>query len=401
MSRILLLENPHAVADDVFTASGHEVVRYKGALDEDELIEALDGIDVLGLRSKTNVTERVLRARPGLQAMGAFCIGTNQIDLVTAAQMGIPVFNAPYSNTRSVVELALAEVISLTRRLTPLNDALHAGVWDKTADGAHEVRGRTLGIVGYGNIGAQLSILAEAVGMKVVYYDVVEKLALGNARPMSSLEELLGEADVVSVHISGSAGTKAIFGDREFGLMKDGAVFINLSRGHFVDYDALHRALDSGKLSGAAADVYPEEPKKNGDPFEFPLRGYDNVILTPHIGGSTEEAQHDIGRFVAGKLTEYLRSASTDMCVNLPQLTLPTSGRGRHRVAYVHRNTPGVLALINQAFAEAGANIEGQILGTHGELGYVITDIASELPVEAIAALKEMEQTVRLRVVAV
>lgn len=398
MTRILLLENPHPVADEVLGARGYEVVRHAGALDEDELITALDGIDVVGIRSKTLITKRVLAARPGLLAIGAFCIGTNQIALSAAAHQGIAVFNAPYSNTRSVVELALAEIICLTRRLTPKNDALHAGVWDKSADGAHEVRGRTLGIVGYGNIGSQLSVLAEAIGMKVIYYDIVEKLALGNAKSMPSLAALLEKADIVSVHISGSAGTEAVFSDAEFARMKPGSLFINLSRGHLVDYDALHRALDSRHLAGAAADVYPAEPKANGDEFDFPLRGYDNVILTPHIGGSTEEAQHNIGRFVATKLADYLQGASTDMAVNLPQLTLPPSPASRYRVAFVHRNTPGVLALVNQTFAEAGANIDGQILGTRGDIGYVCTDIASELPVEAIAALSEMEPTIRLRV---
>lgn len=398
MTRALLLENPHADADRILGSRGIEVTRVKGAMDEDELIRALDGVEILGLRSKTHVTARVLEAHPQLTAIGAFCIGTNQIDLAAATRAGIAVFNAPYSNTRSVVELAVGEIIDLTRRVTVKNSRMHRGIWDKSADGSHEVRGHTLGIIGYGNIGTQLSVLAEALGLNVIYYDVAERLSLGNATQMPTLESVLREADIVSIHVDGSSRNANLFGEREFSQMKKGALFINLSRGFVVDIAALHDHLASGHLGGAAIDVFPEEPKANGDPFESPLTGMDNVILTPHVGGSTEEAQLDIGRFVSGKLADYQETGSTDMSVNLPDLQLRPSESSRYRIRLIHRNTPGVLALVNQTFAEAGANINGQILSTAGGIGYAITDISSELPVEALQAITTMPDTVRLTV---
>jgi D-3-phosphoglycerate dehydrogenase len=400
VARALLLENPHTNADPVLAAAGVEVVRHPGALDEDELIKALDGVDILGIRSTTHVTERVLAAHPQLLTIGAFCIGTNQIDLRAAARRGVAVFNAPFSNTRSVVELALGEIIALTRRLTVRDKALHDGVWDKSAAGSHEVRGRTLGIVGYGNIGTQLSVVAEALGLRVVFYDVAEKLALGNARRMSSLTELLNVADIVTLHVDGRAGNAGMFGREQFEQMKHGAIFLNLSRGFLVDYAVLREKILDGSLAGAAVDVFPTEPKRTGDRFDSELRGLPNVILTPHVGGSTQEAQENIGLFVSGKLTKYLTSGSTDLSVNLPRLSLVPSDAARYRVAFVHRNTPGVLALVNQTFAEYGANIDGQILGTLGEIGYVVTDIGSELPREAVEAVRQMEDTLRLRVMA-
>ncbi|ROR71856.1 phosphoglycerate dehydrogenase [Bogoriella caseilytica] len=398
MTRALLLENPHPNADPILAGSGLEITRHAGALSEDELIGALDGVDVLGIRSTTQVTERVLDAHPSLVAIGAFCIGTNQIDLSAATRRGIAVFNAPFSNTRSVVELAIAEIIALLRRLTVRDKALHAGVWDKSAAGSFEVRGKTLGIVGYGNIGTQLSVVAEALGMRVVFYDTAEKLALGNARRMTSLNDLLSTADIVTLHVDGRSGNAGMFGRRQFEAMRPGAVFLNLSRGFLVDYGALREKIESGAIAGAAIDVFPSEPRSTGDAFDSELRGLPNVILTPHVGGSTQEAQESIGNFVAGKLARYAGTGSTDLSVNLPRLTLPDSESGRYRLAFIHRNTPGVLALVNQTFAEHGANIEGQILGTRGETGYVITDISSELPVEAVAAIREMEDTLRLRV---
>jgi D-3-phosphoglycerate dehydrogenase len=308
------------------------------------------------------------------------------------------VFNAPFSNTRSVVELAVGEIIALTRRLTVRDKALHAGVWDKSAAGSHEVRGRTLGILGYGNIGTQLSVVAEALGMRVVFYDTAEKLALGNAQRMGSMAELLTVADVVTLHVDGRPGNAGMFGAEQFAQMKHGAAFLNLSRGFLVDYDALREKVLDGAISGAAVDVFPEEPARNGDPFDSPLRGLPNVILTPHVGGSTQEAQENIGHFVAAKLTKYGHTGSTDLSVNLPRLHLEPSEAARYRVVFVHRNTPGVLALVNQTFAEHGANIEGQILGTRGEIGYVVTDISSELPREAVEAVRQLEDTIRLRV---
>ncbi len=397
MLRALLLESLHPHATTILQAHGVEVTSRTGALDEDELIEALDGVHLLGIRSKTQVTRRVLDAAPDLLAVGAYCIGTNQIALRHAAERGIAAFNAPFSNTRSVVEITLAEIIALTRRLTERDRALHAGVWDKSAEGAHEVRGRTLGIVGYGNIGTQLSVLAEALGMSVVFYDSAERLALGNARRMHSLDELLDVADVVTLHVDGRDGNAGLFGAAQFARMKPGAVFLNLSRGFVVDYGALREQVLSGHVGGAAVDVFPEEPKRRGDPFESDLRGLPNVILTPHIGGSTEEAQEAIGQFVSGKLRDYLRTGSTTLSVNLPNLALD-AGTGSHRLAHLHHNTPGVLAGINQTLAEHGVNIEGQLLATRGEHGYVVTDVAADLGPDVCDVLRTMPQTIRLRV---
>ena len=391
MTRALLLENPHSIADDIFAKFGIEVTRVTGALSEDDLIDALEGVDYLGLRSKTEVTERVLRARPNLKAIGAFCIGTNQIDLATATEMGIAV-----SNTRSVVELAIGEIIDLSRRITVKNSRLHRGVWDKSADGAHEVRGHTLGIIGYGNIGTQLSVLAEAMGLNVIFYDAAERLALGNATQMPTMEAVLREADIISVHVDGQESNTNLIGRTEFELMKPGALFINLSRGHVVDVASLHAALVSGHLGGAAIDVFPEEPRANGDPFTSPLATLDNVILTPHIGGSTEEAQYDIGRFVAAKIGEYQASGSTDMSVNLPNLTMNIGKRSRYRVRLIHRNVPGVMARVNQIFASSEANVDAQILATMDEVGYVLTDISAGLGRDALEELSHLPETIRL-----
>jgi D-3-phosphoglycerate dehydrogenase len=375
------VENPHANADDILVSSGLEIVRVPHALTEDELDEALDGVEILGIRSQTRVTDRILKNHPQLLAVGAFSIGVNQIDIKAATAHGVAVFNAPFSNTRSVVELAVAEIIAMTRRLTERDKSLHDGVWYKSASGSHEVRGRTLGIVGYGNIGSQLSVIAEALGMRVIFYDTSEKLALGNAQAKSSLRELLSEADVVTLHVDGREGNAGMFGAEQFAQMKEGASFLNLSRGFVVDYAALAERIKDGSISGASVDVFPKEPG-----------------ATPHIGGSTIEAQQNIGTFVAGKLGRYYRHGVTDLSVNLPRLALEPTDATRHRIAYVHRNTPGVLALVNQTFAEAGANIEGQILGTAAQTGYVITDISSEIPVEALAAINSMEDTIRMRV---
>ncbi|MCL1900380.1 MAG: phosphoglycerate dehydrogenase, partial [Promicromonosporaceae bacterium] len=320
MHKALLLENVHPDSVEILRKAGFEVELRTGALDEDELIAALDGVALLGIRSKTSVSRRVFEQCPALLAVGVFAIGTNQIDLAAAASYGVPVFNAPFSNTRSVVELALAEVISLMRRVPELNHSLHAGVWDKTADGAHEVRGHTLGIIGYGNIGSQLSVLAESIGMRVVFYDIQERLALGNATRLESLDELLATADAVSIHVDGRPGNAGFFTAEMFSAMKPGAVFLNLSRGFIVDVDALRSSLESGHLAGAAVDVFPTEPKARGDRFDSPLSGMPNVILTPHVGGSTEEAQQAIGQFVAGKLRDYGLSGATMLPANPPNL---------------------------------------------------------------------------------
>ena len=395
--RALLLETLHPTATEVLTAAGIDVDNHVGAMDEDELIHALVGVELLGIRSKTQLTERVIEASPSLIAVGAFSIGTNQIDLAAAARKGIAAFNAPFSNTRSVVEMAVSEMISLTRRLPDHNRAMHQGIWNKSADGAHEIRGRTLGIVGYGNIGSQLSVIAEALGMNVIFYDSAEKLAMGNATKVASLDELLSLADVVTLHVDGRVGNQGFFGRPQFEAMKEGALFLNLSRGFIVDVDALREGLESGRIAGAAIDVFPEEPKTKGDPFVSPLQGMANVILTPHIGGSTEEAQRDIGQFVATRLRDYVNHGSTSLSVNVPALSLEQPS-GTHRVAHLHVNTPGVLAAVNREFADHGVNIEAQMLSTRGELGYVVTDIAAGISDDVVAALEAMPATVRVRI---
>ncbi|MHB2024127.1 MAG: phosphoglycerate dehydrogenase [Mycobacteriales bacterium] len=394
--RALLLENIHPDATLVLEAAGVSVQTASRALGERELIAALDGVEVLGIRSKTEVSAAVLAASPQLLAVGAFCIGTNQIDLEAASGRGVAIFNAPFSNTRSVVELVLAEIIALTRGLTGKNSGMHAGVWDKTATGAHEVRGRRLGIVGYGNIGAQLSVLAEALGMSVLFYDTADKLALGNARRLESLDALLEAADVVTLHVDGRPDNRGIFGEEQFARMRQGALFLNLSRGFVVDHAALRSHIESGHLAGAAIDVFPQEPASRGEEFRSQLRGLPNVILTPHIGGSTEEAQQDIGRFVAGKLREYLLEGATTMSVNLPHLALTAPPEG-HRIAHLHHNVPGVLAAINSVLAENKVNIEAQLLGTRAQLGYVLTDVAVDYPPAVLEKLTSMDETVRVR----
>jgi len=394
--KALLLENIHPDAVARLTKDGHRIETGKRALDENELIDVLPGVQLLGIRSGTHITERVLAQAPDLVAIGAFCIGTNQIDLAAAARRGIAVFNAPFSNTRSVVELALAEIIAMARRLPEKNAQMHVGVWDKSAAGAHEVRGRRLGIVGYGNIGTQLSVLAENLGMSVFFYDVADKLALGNARRCSTLHELLSLAETVTLHVDGRDGNRGFFGAEEFAAMRPRSLFLNLSRGFVVDHQALRRSIETGHIAGAAIDVFPAEPKGAGDEFVSELRGLPNVILTPHVGGSTEEAQQDIGDFVAGKLADYVTSGATALSVNLPGLALPVTS-GTHRLVHIHKNVPGVLAAINRVLADHGVNVEGQLLKTRDEYGYVLTDIGTEYSNEVLAELRAMPVTIRLR----
>ncbi|PWD50037.1 phosphoglycerate dehydrogenase [Serinibacter arcticus] len=396
MPRALLLENIHPLAVSLLEDAGYDVTTAKGALDESELAAALEGVSVLGIRSKTQVTAAVL-AESSLDAVGAFCIGTNQIDLTAAADAGVAVFNAPFSNTRSVVELAVGEIIALTRRLTVQNSSLHKGVWNKSADGAHEVRGRTLGIVGYGNIGTQLSVVAEALGMRVVFYDTAEKLALGNARRLPSLDALLAESDIVTLHVDGRPGNAGMFGAAQFASMRDGAIFLNLSRGFLVDYAALRERILDGTLAGAAVDVFPHEPKSKGDDFSSELRGLPNVILTPHIGGSTEEAQHDIGQFVATKLRDYSITGATNLSVNIPGLVLDPPKPGSQRIVLLHRNVPGVMAQLNDSLADSGANVEYQVLGTWGQFGYAVTDVVGGVTGAVIAELEALPTTIRVR----
>ncbi|WP_436522917.1 phosphoglycerate dehydrogenase [Actinoplanes sp. HUAS TT8] len=395
--RVLLLESIHPDAVSRLEEDGFAVESVSSALDEAELIERISGVHLLGIRSKTKVTAKVLEAADSLVAIGAFCIGTDQIDLATASSSGVAVFNAPFSNTRSVVELAIAEIIAMTRRLTEKNALMHQGVWDKSADGAHEIRGRRLGIIGYGNIGTQLSVLAENLGMSVSFFDTADKLALSNAHRTASLDELLETSDIVTLHVDGRPGNAGFFGAEQFARMRPGSLFLNLSRGIVVDHLALRDALKSGHLAGAAVDVFPTEPKGRGDEFLSELRGLPNVILTPHIGGSTEEAQSDIGGFVATKLAKFLVDGNTTLSVNLPGVVLPEQP-GLHRIVHVHVNTPGVLAQVNRILAEHNVNVEGQLLSTRGEYGYLITDIGKGYSDSVLEQLRSMEQTVRLRV---
>jgi len=395
--KVLLLENVHPKAAERLRAEGYQVETAKGALSEAELIERIAGVHVLGIRSKTVVTPNVLEAADRLLAIGAFCIGTNQVDLAAAADRGVAVFNAPYSNTRSVVELVLGLTIALTRRVADKSAALHAGRWDKSADGSHELRGRTLGIVGYGAIGAQLSVLAEALGMKVVFFDLDEKLALGNAQRLRSLDALLAQADVVTLHVDGRAENAALIGREQLGRMKPGAILLNLSRGHVVDVEALAEALASGHLGGAAVDVFPEEPITNSSGFLSSLQGLPNVILTPHIGGSTEEAQEAIAEFAAERLLGFVNRGDTTFAVNLPNVRLAEVS-GAHRLLHIHRNQPGVLAAINRALAEGGLNILGQHLKTDERTGYVIVDVEGDYDRGALDGLKAVDGALKFRV---
>jgi D-3-phosphoglycerate dehydrogenase / 2-oxoglutarate reductase len=394
--KVLLLENVHPVAIALFEKEGFSLDVRKGALDEDELIEALQGVHILGIRSKTNVTRRVLDNAPKLMTIGAFCIGTNQIDLAAATEKGIAVFNAPYSNTRSVVELAVGEMIMLIRNVVPKSNKLHNGVWDKSATNSFEVRGKKLGMVGYGNIGTQLSVVAEALGMEVYFYDIVDKMPLGNARKCASLDDLLAVSDVITLHTDGRKENKNLIGAREFGLMKQGVIFLNLSRGHIVDVPALVEALKSGKVAGAGVDVFPYEPKTNNEEFLNELRGLPNVILTPHIGGSTEEAQANIGQFVPNKLLSYMNNGSTYGSVNFPELQLPLL-HDSHRLLHIHSNVPGILAKINNIFAKYHINIQGQYLKTTETIGYVISDISKDYADEVVQELKAIDHTIRFR----
>jgi D-3-phosphoglycerate dehydrogenase len=388
--KALVLENIHPAAVEVLQGRGYDVSVRPGALTEDELVASLGDVNLLGIRSNTTVTRRVLEAAPALEAIGCFCIGTNQVDLGAATERGIGVFNAPYSNTRSVVELVIGEIIALARRLPEKTQRMHEGVWDKSARGSHEVRGRTIGIVGYGNIGTQLSNVAEALGMRVVFYDTADRPAHGNARRMKTLNDLLEVADVVSLHVDGRPGNAGFFGAEEFAAMKSRALFINASRGMVVDYDALRDHILSGHIAGAAVDVFPVEPKAQGDAFDSVLRGLDNVILTPHVGGSTQEAQEEIGWFVAEKLARFALEGSTALSVNLPQV-LPGSLAPGHRLGFLHHNVPGVLAGLNSVFAAAGDNVTGQHLSTRDSLGYVVTDTSAPVSAEAVEELRRSE----------
>ncbi|MCP3129726.1 phosphoglycerate dehydrogenase [Shewanella sp. KJ2020] len=396
--KILLLEGVHQSAVDVLERAGYTNIEYhKASLGDEALIESIKDAHFVGLRSRTQLTAEVLKRAEKLIAIGCFCIGTNQVDLATAESLGIPVFNAPFSNTRSVAELVIGEIIMLMRGIPERNAIAHRGGWMKTAAGSYEVRGKTLGVIGYGHIGTQLGILAETLGMRVVFFDIEDKLPLGNAQQVHSMEQLLAQADVVSLHVPETPQTKDMIGAAEFAAMRKGSIFINASRGTVVDIDALTVALKERHLAGAAIDVFPVEPQSNDDEFISPLRGLDNVLLTPHVGGSTAEAQENIGIEVAGKLAKYSDNGSTVSAVNFPEVSLPMH-KGTSRLLHIHQNRPGVLIKINQAFSEKGINIAAQYLQTTAEIGYVVMEVDTHQAEEALVELKAIEGTLRTRV---
>lgn len=396
--RILLLEGIHQNAVDIFNRNGYtNVETLRTALDEDALIEKIKNVHFLGIRSRTEVTEKVLQAADKLITIGCFCIGTNQVDLHAAMAKGIPVFNAPYSNTRSVAELVLAETILLLRGIPEKNALVHRGGWSKSAERSYEARGKTLGIVGYGNIGSQLSVLAEGLGMHVIYHDIITKLPLGNAHQLNTLDDVLTHADVVTLHVPETASTENMMGAAQFAKMKPGSIFINAARGSCVDIDALVAALEKKHIGGASIDVFPQEPKTNDEVFMSPLRQFDNVILTPHIGGSTLEAQANIGLEVAEKFLRYSDTGATISAVNFPEVSLP-SHAGKHRLLHIHQNIPGVLSAINQVFAENGINISAQSLNTYDAVGYLVMDVDVDWSSVALQKLQLIDGTISTRV---
>lgn len=396
--RILFLENISDLAVKNFQQQGYsQVVKLSKALTEEELIKEIKDVHILGIRSKTQITAKVLEAAKKLQAIGCFCIGVNQVNLKEATKNGVVVFNAPYSNTRSVAELVIGLAVMLIRRIPDKNKAAHEGIWMKEAKGSFELRGKTLGIIGYGNIGSQVSVLAEAMGMKVIFYDVETKLPLGNATDGKTLKDVLGKADVVTLHVPETAQTKNIINKNTLKYFKKGAILINYARGEVVDLEALRKAITDGQIGGAAIDVFPWEPEKNGDRFQSPLQDLPNVILTPHIGGSTEEAQHNIGEDVSTKLFNYLEKGITFGSHTVPALALPPQ-EGSHRILHIHNNVPGVLSAINTQLSKHNINIVGQYLKTNEEIGYVVLDVDKKLSSQALQLLKEVKETIKVRV---
>jgi D-3-phosphoglycerate dehydrogenase len=395
--KVLFLENISEAAVQYFKIQGYTDVRkVTGALSEEELIKVIKDVHILGIRSKTFISKKVLDSAKKLQAIGCFCIGTNQVDLKACKQKGIAVFNAPYSNTRSVAELVIGSSIMLIRKIIDKNAAAHKGIWNKDAKGSFELRGKTLGLIGYGNIGTQTSIMAEAMGMKVKFYDIETKLPLGNAHAVKSIKELVSTSDIISLHVPETASTKNLISKDVLKQFKQGSILINYARGEVVDLDSLASALKAKHLSGAAIDVYPWEPEKNGDPFETPLQGLSNVLLTPHIGGSTEEAQENIGEDVSIKLYQYLERGVSNGSLSIPTISLPPVD-GAHRILHIHNNVPGVLSAINTVMSKNKINIVGQYLKTNEEIGYVVLDVDSKLSKTALSLLKEVKETIRVR----
>ncbi len=395
--RILFLENVSDKAVQFFSDNGYvQVEKISGALSEEELIARIKEVHILGIRSKTQISEKVLQAAPKLQAIGCFCIGVNQVDLKAATRYGVSVFNAPYSNTRSVAELVIGLSIMLMRRISDKNNAAHQGIWLKEAKGSYELRGKTMGIIGYGNIGTQVSIISESLGMRVLYYDLETKLPLGNAAACKTIEQVLTGSDIVSLHVPDTALTRNLINEAQLKHFKQGALLINCARGEVVDLEALALAIKSGQLGGAAVDVFPWEPEKNGDTFQTPLQGLSNVILTPHVGGSTEEAQMNIGEDVSMKLFNYLEKGVSYGSHTVPPISLPPI-EGAHRILHIHNNVPGVLSAINTQLSQHGVNIVGQYLKTNEQIGYVVLDVDKQLSKQAIELLREVKETIKVR----
>ncbi len=395
--KVLLLENIHPSAHELFQAEHFQLETLKTALGEEELVRRVEDVHVLGIRSKTRITERVVAAARRLLGVGCFCIGTNQVDLDAARKRGLPVFNAPFSNTRSVAEMIMSEIVMLSRRLGDRVREMHAGQWQKVATGSFEVRGKTLGIIGYGHIGRQVGVIAEALGMRVLFFDIIAKLPMGNNRSTKTLDELLAQSDFITLHVPETAQTKNMLGAREIAVMRAGSYVLNASRGHVIDIDALAAGLKSGHLAGAAIDVFPQEPESNSDGFSTPLRGLANVVLTPHIGGSTAEAQEAIGREVGSALVRFVNTGATTGAVNFPQIELPPTP-GKHRILNVHQNIPGVLRDINRIVSDKGANIAAQVLATDSDIGYLVMDLDQDVSRAVKTAVGALETSIKTRI---
>ena len=394
---VLLLEKVDKVAFDLFKEEGYNVESLDGSLNEKDLIKEIKDVSILGIRSKTIISDKVIKSANKLLAIGAFCIGTNQIKFESCNDSGIVIFNAPYSNTRSVVEIVIAQIINLMRKIVIKSNKMHSGVWRKDSLDSFEIRNKVIGIVGYGNIGSQLSVICEALGMKVLYYDILDKLSIGNAKKCKSLNELLKNSDIVSLHVDGKKSNTNLISDKEFSIMKEKSILVNYSRGNVVDIDSLIKNIKNKKLMGAALDVFPEEPSNNKEKFESEVKGIEEIILSPHIGGSTKEAQKNIGSYVPDKIIDFINSGNTSSSVNFPKLSLPEQSDS-HRLIHIHKNQPGVMLEINKIISEYNINIKGQYLKTNEEIGYVITDIDSVYNKEVVKSLKNIPATIKLRV---
>ena len=395
--KVLLLEKVDKTAKKLFEKEGYSVETYEESYNENELINKIENVSILGIRSKTTITPKIVAAANRLLCIGAFCIGSNQINLTECAKSGIIVFNAPYSNTRSVVEIVIGQIINLTRKIIIKSNQMHKGIWKKDSIGSYEIRNKTIGIIGYGNIGSQLSVLCEAIGLKVIYYDIIDKLSIGNAKKSESLEYLLKNSDIVTLHVDGRKENTNLISSKEFDLMKKGSILVNYSRGNVVNIDALRDNIKNNKLMGAAIDVFPKEPLNNKEKFFCDLIGLDNVILSPHIGGSTKEAQKNIGNYVPDKIIDYINTGNTSNSINFPQLSLPEQ-KDAHRLIHIHRNETGVMLKINKIISDYNINIKGQYLKTLNDIGYVITDIDRRYNNEVVNSLKEIAATIKLRV---